>query len=136
MKALVSKIRTLYLENKPLERRSIMKTSTLTWRKIKTDAKIKFYIGINTTSLFNKIFRFTQPFLSDSIYWKRPKHKKNFNKVRHRRCNTPKKMTQGDELLLTLMRLTLGLLNEDLAETFGVSPTYICLYIFTIWINL
>ena len=136
MKALVSKIRTLYLENKPLERRSIMKTSTLTWRKIKTDAKIKFYIGINTTALFNKIFRFTQPFLSDSIFWKGPRHAKNFNKVRHRKYNTPKKMTHSDELLLTLMRLTLGLLNEDLAETFGVSPTYICLYIFTIWINI
>ena len=61
--------------------------------KKKTDAKIKFYIGINTTVLFNKIFRFTQPFVSNSIYWKGPKHAKNFNKVRDRRCNTPKKMT-------------------------------------------
>ena len=46
-----------------------MKTSTFTWRK-KTDAKMKFYTGINTIVLFNKIFRCMQPFLSDLIYWK------------------------------------------------------------------
>lgn len=36
-----------------------MKTSTFTW--IKTDAKIKFYSGINTIVLFNKLFRLVQP---------------------------------------------------------------------------
>ena len=53
-----------------------MKTSTFTWRKIKTDAKMKFYTGISTVVLFNKIFRFIQPFLSDIVYWKRPKYAK------------------------------------------------------------
>ena len=33
------------------------------------------------------------------------------------------------------MRLRLGLLNEDLAEIFGVSPT-LCSYLFTTWIKL
>ena len=33
------------------------------------------------------------------------------------------------------MCLRLGLLNEDLAENFGVSPA-LCLYIFTTWIKL
>ena len=99
-----------------MKHRSIRKTSTFTWRKIKTDAKIKFYARINTIVLFNKTFRLIQPYLSDKISWKRPKHPKNFNKARHRRCNTPKKMSQYYEFLLTLMRLRLGLLNEDLAE--------------------
>ena len=35
-----------------------MKTSTFTWRKIKTNTKMKFYTGINTIFFFNKIFRF------------------------------------------------------------------------------
>ena len=60
---------------------------------------------------------------------------KNFSKIRHRRCNTPKKLSQRDELLLILMRSRLELLNEDLAERFGVSPT-LCSYIFTTWIKL
>ena len=127
-----------------------MKTSAFAWRKIKTDAKMKFYTGINTIVLFNKIFRLIQPFLTDVIYWKGPKHAKNFSKVRHRRCNTPKKLIQRieiegrdsfylygqrDEFLLTLMRLRLGLLNEDLVEKFGVSPTF-CSYIFTAWVKI
>ena len=63
------------------------------------------------------------------------KHAKNFSKVRPLRCNTPKKLSQRDEFLLTLIRLRLELLNEDLAERFGVSPT-LCSIIFTTWIKL
>ena len=97
VKAFVSKTNKLTLENKQLKNRSIMKTSTFTWRKIKTGAKIKFYTGINSIVLFNKILRLIQPFLSDIIYWKGPKHAKNFSKVRHRRCNTSKKRSQRDK---------------------------------------
>ena len=68
VKALVSKINKLPLENKRLKYRSIMRTSTFTSRKIKTDAKMKFYTGINSIVLFNKIFRLIQPFLPDVIY--------------------------------------------------------------------
>ena len=100
VKALVSKINKLTLENKQLKHRSIMKTSTFTWRKIKTDAKMKFYTGINTIVLFNKIFRLIKAFLHDIIYGKGPKHAKNFSKVRHRRFNTPKKLNQRDEFLI------------------------------------
>ena len=135
VKALVSKINKLTFENKQLKHRSIKKTSTFTWKKTKTDAKMKFYIGINTIVLFDKIFRLIQPFLSDINYWKGQKHTEKFSKVRHRRCNTSKKLSQGDEFLLTLMRLRLGLLNEDLAERFGVSST-LCSNIFAMWTKL
>ena len=111
-----------------------MKTSTLTWRKIKTDGNVKFYTVKNTIVLFNKIYRLIQPFLNNIIYWKRPKHAKDFSKVRHRRCNAPKKLSQRDEFLLKLMRLRLGL-NEDLTERFRVLPT-LCSYIFTKWFKL
>ena len=80
-----------------------MKTSTFTWTKIKTDAKMKLYTGINTIVLFNKIFRLIQLLVSDLIYWKGPKHVENVHIVRHRRCNNPKKLTQRDEFLFTLM---------------------------------
>ena len=108
VKALVSKINKLTLGNKHLKHRSIIKTSTFTWRKIKTDVKMKFYTGINTKVRFNEIFRLIQPFLSDLIYWKGPQHAKNFSKVRHQRYNTPPKLSHCDELLLTLMHLRLG----------------------------
>ena len=89
-----------------------MKTSTFSWRKIKTDAKMRFYTRINTIVLFNKIFL---------IYRKKSKHAKTFSNVRYQRCSTPKKLSQYDEFLLTLMRLRLGFLKiEDSAERFGV----------------
>ena len=106
MKALVSEVNKLTLENKQLKRRSIMKTSTFTWRKIKADAKMNFYTDINTIVLFNKIFRLTQPFLSNLIYLKGYNHAGSY-----RRYSTPKKLSQRDEFLLTLMRLRL--LIED-----------------------
>ena len=96
---------------------------------------MKFYAVIDTIVLFNKIFRLIQPFLSDLIYWKGLKHAKDFSKVKDQICNTPKKLSQRDDFLLILMRLRLGLLNEDLAERFGVSPT-LCSIIFTTWIKL
>ena len=80
VKVLFSKINKLSLKNKQFKHRSIMKISTFTWRKKKTDAKVKFYTGINITILFNKIFRRIQPFLSDIIYWKGPKHSETLAK--------------------------------------------------------
>ena len=44
-------------------------------------------------------------------------------------------MTQSDELLLTLMRLRLGILNEDLDDRFCISPAF-CSRTFTTWIRL
>ena len=67
VKALISKINKLTLENKQLKHRSIMKTSTFTLRKIKAYAKMKFYTEINNIVIFNKIFRHIQPFLSGII---------------------------------------------------------------------
>ena len=83
--------------------------------KIKIDVKMKFYTRINTIALFNKIFRFIQPFLSDLIYWKGQKHAKKFSKFRHPRCNTLRKLSQRDEIFLTLMHF------GSFAERFGVS---------------
>ena len=83
---------------------------------------------------FTKIFRLMPPFLSDLIYWNGPKHLKSFSKVRHRRCSTAWKMSQRYDVLLTLMRLRLGLL-VDLVERFRVSPTLYS-YISTTWLIL
>ena len=61
-----------------------------------------------------------QPFLTDLISWKGPKDAKKLEQSQASKMNTPKKLSQRDEFLLTLMRLRLGLLNEDLAQRFRV----------------
>ena len=83
VKALISKINKLALENKHMKHKSITRASTFIWRKIKTDGKIKFYTWINAIVLFNKTFTLIQPFLSYLIYWKGSKHATIFCKVRH-----------------------------------------------------
>ena len=53
VKALVSKINKLTLKNKELKHISIVKTSTITWRTIKTDAKMKW--DKDNSSLYKNI---------------------------------------------------------------------------------
>ena len=56
-------------------------------------------------------------FLADLIYWKRnPRMEKTLAKSGIEDVRSTKKLSQRDEFLLTLIRLRLGLLNEDLAE--------------------
>ena len=46
----------------------------MTWRKIKTDAKMNFYTGMQT--MFNVIFILVKPYLSNIVYWTAPaKHR-------------------------------------------------------------
>ena len=78
---------------------------------------------------FDKISRLIQPFLSDVIYWTRPKHAKNFSKIRHRRYNTPKKMSQCDEFLLALMWLGLGYLIKILQKDLEFNQTFVHIYL-------
>ena len=47
----------------------------------------------------------------------------------------PTSLNPHDEFLLTLMRLRLGLLNEEVADRFDISPTKSS-FIFTTWIKL
>ena len=54
---------------------------------------------------------------------------------RSRRGKMSTLLNPHDEILLTLMRLQLRLLNEDVADCFDISPTKSSL-IFTTWIEL
>ena len=113
------------------------KRSVFTWRKIKTDAKMNFYTGIQSIAMFNVLFLLLSPFLSKLRYWRGAKRTNTYSKVKRRfiSVSKTKKLSHHDEMLLTLMRIRLSLLNEDLADRFGISPT-ICSNTFTTWIKL
>ena len=98
---------------------------------INTDKKMRFYTGIQTVAIFNILFSLIKPSLPKIHYWrgkvlstKRPK------KIRQRQ----NKLCGKDQLLLVLVRLRLGLLNQDLADRFNISEGT-CSIIFSTWIK-
>ncbi|XP_066925569.1 uncharacterized protein [Clytia hemisphaerica] len=98
---------------------------------------MNFYTGITTIKLFDAIFDILKPFLSRLHYWQGSKKQLKFisKKVGPAKQYTrPRKLEPKDEFLLTLMRIRLGLLNEDLADRFGIAPST-CSVIFKTWIR-
>ena len=77
--------------------------------------------------MFNVIFILIKPYLSNFVYWTAPaKHRVISTKIKkHSATKSSKKLTQRDEFLLTLMRLCLEILNEDLADRFCISPAIV-----------
>lgn len=136
--SLVGKVNKLSAELKRASREKMFKTksSFFNWRNIKTDAKMNFYTGIQSIAMFNTLFLLLSPYLPKLKYWRGAK--RSFSKIKRRFVNASsatKILSHRDEFLLTLMRLRLGLLNEDLADRFGISPA-ICSNTFTTWIKL
>ena len=72
IKVLVNEINELTLENKLLKRKTLCcansNWSCFTWHKIKTDAKMNFYSGIQTIEMFNVIFILIKPYLPNIVY--------------------------------------------------------------------
>ena len=104
----------------------------LSWTNTKTNAKMKFYTGISTILLFNSLFDLIKPCLPNIIYWRGKNTAAATTKPRTQR---KQKVGQKDQFLLVLMRLRLGLMNEDLADRFLISPGT-CSMIFSTWVKL
>ena len=136
IESMVRKINRLTLKVKQATREKLTKSSTFTWRKITNDKKMNFYTGLSSIVLFNTVFLLLKPYLPKLNYWRGPKHARSYSKVK-RRAGTSnfKILSHRDEFLLTLMRLRLGLMNEDLADRFGCSTTT-CSNTFTTWIKV
>ena len=87
-----------------------------------------YYTGIPKLSTFFNLCDFISPFVERK--WRGAKStrkpsskliKSNLNKKKGSAC----KLTKYDEFLITLMKIHLGLLNEDIADRFKVSWTLI-----------
>ena len=91
-------------------------------KHIKTDAKMNFYTGISSILKFEAIYEMLRSYMPSMNYWRRAK-KTTLSKVGPQRKSSlsQRKLSSKDALLLTLMRLRLGLLNEDLADRFMIS---------------
>ena len=92
------------------------------------DGKVSFYTGFPTYKHLKSCFDFLGPAAQHLIYRDSKRIFDHSNKGRPR-CLPPM-----EEFFLTLVRLRLGLLEQDIAYRFGVSQSTVS-RIFTSWIN-
>ena len=134
MKSLVKKIHSVSLTVKKQKCNKLLnsKQSRFSWKKGKTAAKMNFSTGLSSIEVFSVVFNLIEPYLPSISYWVGPYrmrrqqklYRKSYSKVRqYKNHQFKRKLSHKDEFFLTLMRLRLGLLNEDIADRSGFSPT-------------
>ncbi|XP_004208234.1 uncharacterized protein LOC101240893 [Hydra vulgaris] len=95
---------------------------------------MNLYTGKFSIAIFNVIFGLLKPFLPSIRYWRGPKH--SHSKVKQlKSVSKCKLLSHRENLLMTLMRLCLGLLNEDMADRFGISKS-LCSNTFATFIRI
>ena len=94
------------------------------------DKLIRFYTGLPNSTAFFILCDNLGMQLNDLQYWRRPR---TFPDGQKR--GPPRKLKPHDELLLTLVRLRLALLEEDLAFRFGICQSLVSQIIHT-WISV
>ncbi|XP_065650924.1 uncharacterized protein LOC136079134 [Hydra vulgaris] len=131
----VSKVNSLTNQLKKSKIKQTVKLKQkFSWRLVNNDKRMNFYTGISSIAIFNVIFGLLKPFLPSIRYWRGPKHSRS--KVKQLKSIFKcKLLSHKEEFLMTLMRLRLGLLNEDIADRFDISKA-LCSNIFTTFIRI
>ena len=99
---------------------------------------MNFFTGLGIIKLFNSLFELIDPYTKDMVYWrgtKRISSTKMKRSLKFIGATKNEKFQSKDEFLRVLMRLRLGLSNENLADRFCISRTH-CSNIFKTWIRL
>ncbi len=107
----------------------------MTSKLITSDAKMRFYTGIHKIVIFNVLLGVLKPLVPKLVFW-RGSRTIISTKAKRGGYDGVKthKLSIKEQFLLVLMRLRLGLLNEDLADRFKVSPACAS-RIFTTWVK-
>jgi hypothetical protein len=102
------------------------------------DEKTRFYTGFVNFATFMVIFKSLEQFTEKLNYWKGKDSLKEKNYLVDEVTQKPgpqRKMRLLDEFLMVLMRLRLGLLEQDLAQRFCVSSSTVSRILIT-WYNV
>ena len=137
IQALNRKVALLTLQARKLKQKAFQKPKTppFSWTTIKSDFKMNFYTGITSIDIFNAIFLLLHPYLKYIKPWRGSKEARRKTKVGTVGWKyQSKKLSLKDQFFLTLVRLRLGILNEDLADRFQISSG-LCSQIFKTWIS-
>ena len=108
----------------------------LTYRDL-NDSSIKLLTGIPNKKAFDAVYDTVKSNVKRMSRWsgpKKSKQKKRKFKTSPKKFRPQRKLTQKDEMLVTLMKLRLGSTNYDLEQRFGVSTALVS-NVFTTWIK-
>ena len=93
---------------------------------LKNDDSVKFYTGIPSLGCFNLISELLTPHDEKLKYWDKNKDKQMKYQTAPNSKPGPKRgLTLKEELIITLVRLRLGLMGRQLADIFSVSQSQI-----------
>ena len=98
-----------------------------------TDKDVKFYTGLKSKKAFNDLLAIIAQYVTRRWRGKKAEHK-TVKKVKAVQISTRRKLFAKDEFLLCLMRFRLGLLEQHLANLFGVSCALVS-QIFNTWLT-
>ena len=110
--------------------------SALVFAHFSQSGDVKFYTGLPNAETFRMVYEFLKPKARRMHYWKGLKNTKtDLTLPRDLRNEHLRALSLEQELLITMMRLKLGLLVHDLAFRFNVGDNLISCVFFT-WIKL
>ncbi|CAB3992839.1 uncharacterized protein LOC111330135 [Paramuricea clavata] len=122
-----------------LNKKNLAQKKTLSFgpHMLVTDQKVKFYTGIPSRKAFDSLYGLLLPNLRKLRRWHGPS--KVSSPVKHfaaspKKAGRTRKLYGKNEFLLTLMKLRLGLLNQDLGDRFHISTTTVS-KILTTWFS-
>ena len=107
-------------------------TIPMRFEQLTRESDVKFFTGLSSTESFKCLFDYLLPKAESMQYWrgakqtqkeqmKEPSTFKEFAGRSDCRTGPPRKLSLEQEFLLTLMKLRLALLLEDLSFRFGIS---------------
>ncbi|XP_035663259.1 uncharacterized protein LOC118406967 [Branchiostoma floridae] len=109
---------TAKLESANLHKRIV------SYDKLSDDSKVQFYTGLPNRKALEGLYKYLAPKLDRIRFWRGasaiPRGVRTFKKS-PKKSGPDRKLSGKNLLVMTLMKLRLGSLNEDLADRFGVS---------------
>lgn len=124
IKKLRAQITKLSVEYKSLKSKLLKRMDQpFGFENLRTDEQIRFFTGIPSVQAFEAILSVIKPYPSKVHYRNGPSLLSHplKNKLSRQKRGRKRSLSAKNELLLTLMKIRLGLLNEDLAQRFGIS---------------
>ena len=105
------------------------------YEKLLTDENCKFYTNFDSLVLFKKVHEVIAPLIRRRYKERKPNvTPRNFLHTPKKYDTSSRKLATEDEFLLTMMKLRLGLLTQDIADRFNIS-TSLCSKIFHSWLR-